>query len=348
MKRIATLCTLICLATVTITLAQPPEGKKGRPKRSFNSPKQQAQATQATDSSSDSEAAATFAASVGEQQATSPTAMSAMAAMAGQQSSSPSKTDRNNFIVNLTKGIDIGQILSPLSEMTKKAVLKDPAVQGKVQIFAAGKVAPDEALQLIYDALQLQDIAVYETTRSIQLIPASKAATMPIPVLQAHESASSFTHRSQIVQKIFKMKTIPPRNVQMALQPLVTKQGSISTDDRTGTLFVTDTVGNVQRFETVVATLDREEASQYVMKTIRLQHGQPDEIADLVMTMLSASGGISTPFGPRPSFFGSDSSSYRRRFGLGSARTLGDVTIIPDSRTASLMVIGPREKVERI
>jgi type II secretory pathway component GspD/PulD (secretin) len=258
-------------------------------------------------------------------------------------------SDRNNVIVNLTKGVDVAQIVNFISEQTKKPVLKENSVQGKITVYSANKIPPDQALQLVYDALELQGIAVIETPRAIQLVPADAAKTMRIQILQAEESASSITNRTQIVQKIFKLKTTTPKSVQAALQPLIGKQGSIGTDERTKTVVITDSAANVDRFEQLIAAFDRVESGQITVKILKLQYATADDIADLVAMMAVAGEGGNLPVQQQRSGYGEDR-DYRRRFGGGSSggRMANDVVVLPDARTNWLIVAGPPDKINRI
>jgi len=261
--------------------------------------------------------------------------------------SGPVPYDRNNVIVNLSKGVDILQIVNFISEQTKKPVIKEPTVQGRVTVYSAGKIAPDQALQLVYDALELSGIAVVETPREIQLVPAESAKTMRIQILQSSESASSITNRAQVVQKLFKLKNTVPKSVQAAIQPLIGRQGSIGIDDRTRTVVITDTAANVERFEKLIDAFDRVEAGQISIKILKLQYATADEIADLVAMMAIAGEGGALPIQQQRS--GGD--DYRRRmYGGGSSggRMANDVVVIPDARTNWLIVAGPPDKINRI
>jgi len=269
----------------------------------------------------------------------------------GEGPTSPglSINERGNVIVNLSKGVDITQIVNFISEQTKKPVLKSTIVQGKITIYSAGKIPPDQALQRIYEALELEGVAVIETAQAIRLVPADVAKTMRVQILQPEDSAASLTHKTQIVQKIFKLKTTSPKSLVSALQPLIGKQGSIGTDERTKTVVITDSAANVERMEYLVAALDRVEAGQVILKTFKLQYANADELADLVAMMAVAGEGGALPVSQQSrSSYGDD--YYRRRYGGGTSggRMAGDVVVLPDARTNWLIVAGPPDKVNRI
>jgi len=274
--------------------------------------------------------------------------------MAGQQptSNGMAAQDRNNVIVNLGKGVDVAQIVNFISEQTKKPVLKDNAVQGRIAVYSAGKIPPDQALQLIYDALELNNIAVIETPRAIRLVSSEAAKTMRVQILQPDESASSLTNKTQMVQKIFKLKTTTGKSVQAALQPLLGKQASMGVDERTKTVIITDTAASVERFEQLVAAMDRVEVGQIKVQIFKLQFANAEDLASLVAMMAVAGESGQLPVQQqRSSSYGEDS-YYRRRFGGGiggsSGQMAGDVVVLPDTRTNWLIVAGPPDKVLRI
>lgn len=251
--------------------------------------------------------------------------------------------DSHGVIVNLTKGVDVNQIVKFLSEQTGKPVLKDSGVSGKIVVYSEEKIPSEDAVQLIFDAMELAGIAVIETPRLIKLIPSDKAKTMEIPMLEADDRAASITNKTLIIQKVFKLRTTSPKSIQEAIKPLIGKQGTMGMDERTRSLVITDTAANVQRFEQLIDAFDRVEEGQMSFEIFKLQHADAEELADLLATMaLAGEGGEMEVRQRRDSY-----SYYRARSGRGSGgRVAGDVVVIPDVRTNWLIAIGPPDKVE--
>ncbi len=266
--------------------------------------------------------------------------------------SSPSAPSviRDAVIMNLSKGVEITQIVTFISEQTRKPVIKEPSVQGRVTVYSAERLPRAEALQVIYDALELQGIAVIETPRDIQLVPANMAQTMRVQTLKNDESATSITNRMQMVQKIFNIKVASPSRLQTLLTPLMSKQGSISSDERSKTLVVTDLAANVARFERLIESFDRQEAGESILKIVRLKYANADEITDLITTIVAANiGGSPTVSTSRFGGSSDDHSSLARRYGSSSQiRVVNDVLIIADVRTNWLILAGQPEKIQHI
>ena len=256
--------------------------------------------------------------------------------------------NRHGVIVNLSKGVDVAQVVKFISDETGKPVLKDKEVKGKITVYSADKIPREQALQLVYDALELEGIAVIETPRVIKLVPAEKAKTMRIQILEAGESAASITNRSQIVQKVFKLTTTSPKQIQDALKDLVGKHGSIGVDERTKTLMITDTADNVERFEQLVNAFDRVEAGQIISKIFKLEYADAEDLATIVSTMAVAGEGGEMEVRRQQQ----DRDYYRSRYYRGRAsaqgQVAGDLVVIPDPRTNWLIVVGPPDKVGRI
>ncbi|MCX8036839.1 MAG: hypothetical protein N3D11_07265 [Candidatus Sumerlaeia bacterium] len=266
-------------------------------------------------------------------------------------SSGPSAT-RDSVIMNLSKGVEITQIVTFISEQTRKPVIKEPSVQGRVTVYSAERLPRAEALQVIYDALELQGIAVIETPRDIQLVPANMAQTMRVQTLKNDETATSITNRMQMVQKIFNIKVASPSRLQTLLTPLMSKQGSISSDERSKTLVVTDMAANVARFERLIESFDRQEAGESILKIVRLKYANADEITDLITTIVAANVG-GTPSVSSSRYGGGgggdEHSSFMRRYGSSSQiRVVNDVLIIADVRTNWLILAGQPEKIQHI
>jgi type II secretory pathway component GspD/PulD (secretin) len=251
--------------------------------------------------------------------------------------------------MNLRNGVDIQQVIQFLADQAGKPVLKDNDVQGRIVVTAPKKVTREEAVQLIYDVLEMQGVAVIESPRSIKLIKAEKAKSMRIQLLQPEESASSITNKAQIVQKVFKLKTTTPKSIEVALKPLLTAPDRIAIDERTKTVVITETAANVERFEQLIGALDSFEEGQMEMKIFKLEHANADELADIVASMaVAGEGGLMQVQGSRRDMGGGD---YGGRFGGrrgGGGRVAGDLVVLPDMRTNWLIVAGPPDKMRRI
>jgi len=271
------------------------------------------------------------------------------ATKAGQAATSQATVlagDRS-IIVNLSKGVDVNRIVKFISEQTGKPVIKDKDVQGKITVYSAEKVPKEEALQLIYDALDLSGIAVIETPRVIKLVTAEKAKTLQVPILEAGESASSLTNKTQVVQKVFKLKITSPKGLAESLKPLLGKNGEIGVDERTKTLVITDTASNIVRFERLVSAFDRVEEGQIVLRVFKLEYANAEDMAGIVATMAVAGEGGGTEI---RSSRGQER-YYERRYGRRGAmggQIAGDVVVIPDVRTNWLVVAGPPDKISQI
>lgn len=253
--------------------------------------------------------------------------------------------NRHGVIMNLSKGVDVGLIVKFISDKTGKPVLKDSDVSGKITVYSAEKIPEDKALKLIYDALELAGIAVIETPDHITMVKAEKAKTMKMPILQSDESASSITNKTQIIQKVFKLRTTSPKEIKDALKELVGKQGSIGVDEDSKTIIVTDTASNIERFEQLVAAFDRVDEGQIISRLFKLEYADAEDLAEIVSTMAVAGEGGEMEVRSRRDHY----SSYDRyRRGRAQGRVAGDVVVIPDPRTNWLVAVGPPDKMLRI
>jgi len=265
-------------------------------------------------------------------------------ATSDRPSTSPGEQEANNqLLVNLRNGVEIQQLLSFITEHTGKPVIKDPEVQGKITVVSKDKLTRDDAVQLIFQALELSGVAVIESPREIMLVNAEKAKTTRIQMLGIEDSAASITNRAQMVQKIFKLTTTTPKSIEAALRPLIGKQGSIGSDERTKSIILTDTAANMQRFEQIVRAFDRVEAGQMDLQVLKLQHANADELAEILATMAIAGEGGNMQVQQRSSSY-----DYYSRARRGGGRVAGDVVVIPDVRTNWIILVGPTEKVKNM
>ncbi len=253
--------------------------------------------------------------------------------------------------VNL-KDVQMKDIVQKLADWTGKVIIpSEEAMKQKVTVYAPNKLPRSKALAKIYSALRMKGYVAEHTDDTIYLTPIAEAKLGEVPTVMADYPLAMLENKDQVVQKFFKLRSYNPSQMGEIILPLIGEHGYVSADESTSSLLVIDTVANLMRIERIIEQFDVLEAEQTVTEIFEVHHGNPEEIVELLETLLSDGGGSlrrssrggrpsfggGGPFGPRPSPESSTSSKKTStKGGTATSITVGTtqapVVLIPEPR----------------
>lgn len=178
----------------------------------------------------------------------------------------------------------------------------------------------------------------------------------PVPTIMAGEPLSNVENRNQVVQRFVELRSYSPGRMAEIVGPLMGESGYVSADESAGNLLLVDTVENLLRIEAIIARFDTDEANDSIVQVFELRHREPDEIIELLETLLSdksAYGSSSRGLSPKSSR-SSSSSKYRpssRAGGVTSVIVGSDgipVSLIPEPRQKWIIARASAEDIRQI
>ncbi|MFH1018327.1 MAG: type II secretion system secretin GspD [Pseudomonadota bacterium] len=237
------------------------------------------------------------------------------------------KLPRTAGLVNLDfHDVDIQDVAKSISEITGKNFLLDDRVRGKVTIISPSPMTVEEAYQAFLSALKLKNLCAVDVGNITQILPSRECKENAITT----EGDKEVLTGDQPITKIIALKYINANEIKQALNPLVSKNGTIVAYGPTNSLMITDAASNIQRLVKIIDKLDKQ-SFQSSVELVPLKHASATDIADK-LNMIFA----------------------QEKAGAGRSRRGNDVEaganvskIIPDVRTNSLIVVATREGLER-
>ncbi|MEE8312292.1 MAG: type II secretion system secretin GspD, partial [Candidatus Binatia bacterium] len=157
-----------------------------------------------------------------------------------------------------------------------------------------------------------------------RILPLKEARTAGGGLVDGSQRGSGFATR------LLPLRHVDVSDVAAALDPLVSKEGSLVAYRGTNTLIATDTLSNLDRMAEVVASLDIAQHEESV-QVIALEYADASTLAEQIELIL-----------------GSGKSRAKDKSGTALKPSF---KIVPDERTNSLIVIGPaneRRKVDEL
>jgi general secretion pathway protein D len=246
--------------------------------------------SQPADDSASGDASTSGAAAQATQETVEPDAAAATAP-AGEAPTAEGPAQTNPDELSLAfKDVPLEQISQFLAEQLQKPVIPHQTVKDKrITIVSTQTMPMKQAMEILREALRQNGVIIEESPRMINLRPISDARLTSLPIIDDGHSVSEIDDKALIVRKIFVAKHYNVTNLKDAIVPMLPDYGHVVADPNTRKLVVTDTVGNLQRIEQVIANLDVPMADQTITRIIEVKEADAAWVVSIVRLMIGGS-----------------------------------------------------------
>lgn len=196
-------------------------------------------------------------------------ALSAVLAVPVRGATEPESSGRHvqfNFVQ-----ADIHSVTKIVGAYTGKTFIVPESVTGKVTILTQGTIPEEEVYPLFLSMLEGSGYTVAERGGIYRVVPLPGGA----PALATGSGIDG-----GLVTKIIPVKNVNAAEIKRSFEPLVRggKEGALEVFSPGNHLIVTDTAGNIERLEALVAELDQPGAGSTV-EVVELHHASAEEVA---------------------------------------------------------------------
>ncbi|MDO8426287.1 MAG: type II secretion system secretin GspD [Deltaproteobacteria bacterium] len=173
--------------------------------------------------------------------------------------------------------VDISSLVRIMSEITGRNFLYDESLKGKVTIIAPEKLTSDEAFSLFISALELKGFALIPVAGAYKIIPSSLAKQSGTRVLDEHQRARS----DEYIVRLIPLEYISVQEAFPVVQPLISRNGQVSSFGSRNALLVVDTAQNIEKVLKILRNVDAPPVSGEP-EIIYLKYAQADAIAQIM------------------------------------------------------------------
>ena len=235
--------------------------------------------------------------------------------------------------------VDINLFIKYISELTGKNFIVDKAVRGNVTIVSPTKISIDEAYKVFESVLEVQGFTTVPSGSITKIVPSADARSKSVAT-GFRDDTGEVTDK--IVTQLIPLKYADPDELKKLFTPLVSKNSVVIAYPATNLLIVTDVLSNINRLLRIIKEIDVEENVSEIT-VIPIENAIATEVAKTLDTIFQ---GTTTR---RPT----TTRTTRRRTPAAAAAqeagpALGEVTIIADERTNSLIVIASVYDTEKV
>jgi len=266
------------------------------------------------------------------------------------------------------EGVPLQSVLEYMSEAAGFIILGDTKVRGDVTILSKQPLNREEAVDLLDTILNEKGYTAIRRGRILKIVEKDKALIEDIPVKSGSDPAD-IPKKDVMVTQIIPIRFGNAGQLIENITELLPEYATISANDGSNAIILTDTQTNIHRIAEIVSALDTSISSISEIRVFPLVYADAKQLADVIKGLFatsssgssrssrSSSSGIAEMMRAR---FGGGSSSSRssgssgrssRSGGSGSSAALAAasrVVAISEERTNSLVVSAPSDVLPTI
>jgi type II secretory pathway component GspD/PulD (secretin) len=268
--------------------------------------------------------------------ASSPAAPAPAAAAAPAAGEAAAKTPSGGIILNF-QGAALNDVLNYLSEAAGFVIVQETPVSGTVNIVSRQPLNPDEAVDLVNTVLVEKGFIGIRNGRILKIVSRANAQKRDLPVMMGSDPAQ-IPRKDEMVTQILPLRFGEAAKVIENLRPLLSESASMSANESSNAIILTDTQTNIHRVAQIIRALDTSVSSISTITVFPLKFADAKEVAT-VLAELFSSNASST----RTSQQGSDR-GRRGGFGFGGFLGFGGAPSAPaggssEARAANTRIV---------
>ena len=199
--------------------------------------------------------------------------------------------------LNLNKQ-DVSEIIEFIVKWTGKVVMvqEQALLTKKITVMSEKKLPKDTALEILYQAFKMNDIAVVETDDMIMIDNLNDvSALQPGVVLGPDVDVEQMNDDGNIVIKVFQIKEAKAQAIYDRLDPSKPEYAQLTVDVNSNQIIVESDIGYAKRVARLIEILDVEPYVSVKVETFRLQYADATTVAELIETLFASSNNGSAP-----------------------------------------------------
>lgn len=232
--------------------------------------------------------------------------------------------------------VDLRIVTNFVSKVTGKNFLLDDRVRGKVTIISPTQIPVEEVYAVFLSVLEVRGFTAIPSGRITKIVPMATARQSSLPTSIGKE-ISEMPMEDNMITHLIPLDYADSQQIIAILTPLISARGHLTSYQPTNTLIVTDTSSNIHKLLTIINTFDIEGA-KLETSIIPLKYASAQTISEKVSSAVESAG--RTPItNARPT---------RGAVSRTSASIKGGITLIPDERINSIILVANQDDTLRV
>ncbi len=188
------------------------------------------------------------------------------------------------------RDVAVDQIIPFIVESTGKVVMpQQDVLKRKVTILNDRPIPREDALDLVFMALQQIGVAVVETQNVISLRDIAEITRQDVPVIGPEESTLERRDLGNFAEKVYRLRSSTAKSMGDVLKTGLPDFAKMTVDEESNQIAIMGNIALLQRMEQKINSLDRPSAAALQTETFRLRYQDATSIKDNIEELFSAS-----------------------------------------------------------
>jgi type II secretory pathway component GspD/PulD (secretin) len=184
------------------------------------------------------------------------------------------------------QGAALADVLSYLSEAAGFVILVDQEVSGTVNVISHQPLTKDEAVDLLNAILIEKGYVALRSGRILRIVPRADAHKRDLPVRTAARPAD-IPRTDEMVTQIIPVRFGDALKMIENLRPLLAAEATLSANESSNAIVMTDTQTNIRRIAEIIDALDTSIASISTIRVFPLDFADATQLAEVVRELFS-------------------------------------------------------------
>ena len=165
---------------------------------------------------------------------------------------------QETFILNY-EDVDIKKVTQDIANFSKKTIILDPRVKGKVTIFSNSSLSSDEVWDVYLRTIQVNGFSALNDENFVRIVPENEAT----------RDQNSGESGGEFITRVIELKNRSSVELLPLIKPIAGRQANVSSIASINSLLVVDRKSNVERIIEVVQSLDEDNTASVTIVDLK-------------------------------------------------------------------------------
>ena len=165
---------------------------------------------------------------------------------------------QETFILNY-EDVDIKKVTQDIANFSKKTIILDPRVKGKVTIFSNSSLSSDEVWDVYLRTIQVNGFSALNDENFVRIVPENEAT----------RDQNSGESDGEFITRVIELKNRSSVELLPLIKPIAGRQANVSSIASINSLLVVDRKSNVERITEVVQSLDEDNTASVTIVDLK-------------------------------------------------------------------------------
>ena len=165
---------------------------------------------------------------------------------------------QETFILNY-EDVDIKKVTQDIANFSKKTIILDPRVKGKVTIFSNSSLSSDEVWDVYLRTIQVNGFSALNDENFVRIVPENEAT----------RDQNSGESGGEFITRIIELKNRSSVELLPLIKPIAGRQANVSSIASINSLLIVDRKSNVERITEVVQSLDEDNTASVTIVDLK-------------------------------------------------------------------------------